>query len=370
MIGLYVLVALYCLFVAAMLLSWRRATRRPDSAPNSMHPKISVVVPVRNDATALQRLLRTLERQEMKPLEVIIVDDHSEDDLVNRLKLPASLEVRIVANRGEGKKAAITTGVTAARGDLIATTDADCEVPPAWLTTFARMMTDPKVSLVFGPVSIRHDGSFFSTLQSLEFASLVGSSATTAAWELHTMCNGASLCYRKEVFERVHGYEGNLAIASGDDEFLMHKVRVVGGVRFAADPSAVVTTAAQPSIPAFVSQRLRWASKWKHNRSWFPRVLATLIVAAQIAFLGILISLFSGFTPLAAIIAAIKVGLEGIFLAIVCRFLRVRWSLSAFLVLQPIYPLYVTMIGCCSLFMSTTWKGRSLVRSHPELGRV
>ncbi len=37
------------------------------------------------------------------------------------------------------------------------------------------------------------------------------------------MCNGANLAFRKDVFNEVSGYKGNIQIASGDDEFLMRK---------------------------------------------------------------------------------------------------------------------------------------------------
>jgi hypothetical protein len=38
------------------------------------------------------------------------------------------------------------------------------------------------------------------------------------------MCNGANIAYPKAVFEEVNGFDGNEHIASGDDEFLMHKI--------------------------------------------------------------------------------------------------------------------------------------------------
>ena len=38
------------------------------------------------------------------------------------------------------------------------------------------------------------------------------------------MCNGANIAYTKKIFEEVNGFKGNEHIASGDDEFLMHKI--------------------------------------------------------------------------------------------------------------------------------------------------
>jgi hypothetical protein len=53
---------------------------------------------------------------------------------------------------------------------------------------------------------------------------LVGSGACAMMIGKPNMCNGANIAYPKAVFEEVNGFDGNEHIASGDDEFLMHKI--------------------------------------------------------------------------------------------------------------------------------------------------
>ena len=86
----------------------------------------------------------------------------------------------------------------------------------------------------FGTGNLYTRTSPFDALQTVEFASLIGSGACTMALGHPTMCNGANLCYEKRVFTEVGGFAGVDHLASGDDEFLMHKIaaRHPTGVQF------------------------------------------------------------------------------------------------------------------------------------------
>jgi cellulose synthase/poly-beta-1,6-N-acetylglucosamine synthase-like glycosyltransferase len=268
--------------------------------------------------------------------------------------------LRVIQNTGEGKKWAITTGVKHSTGDIIVTTDADCVVSPQWLGAMARAFGDARTMFAFGAVRIAPCTSFFSAMQAIEFASLGGTSAATAALGMPTMCNGANLAYRKVAFEAVKGYEGNLQIPSGDDEFLMRKIKAQypHSIRFVAQEAAVVSTAPQPGLSSFFSQRLRWAAKWRHNTSAYTVVLAIFIFCCQLAVLVCLVRVATRFTYTTLILLLLKALLEAVFLSGVCRFLKMPFHLPAFVTLQFLYPLYAISVGVASNVMSYRWKGR------------
>ncbi|HEX8041287.1 MAG TPA: glycosyltransferase family 2 protein, partial [Chryseosolibacter sp.] len=198
------------------------------------------------------------------------------------------------------------------------------------------------------------------SLQEMEFSSLIGSGASTAALGFPTMCNGANLAFRKKVFSEVKGYDDNLRIPSGDDEFLMRKVNEAypGSIRFMNKPSSVVRTEVQPGLRAFLNQRIRWASKWRYNSSAFAKALAVLVLVMQICFLGNWILLFSPDVLQALFLVVVKMILEAAFLLQVCRFLETRWNWLAFLVLQVFYPVYVVAVAAASFFVPFQWKNR------------
>ena len=322
---------------------------------------------MRNGASTIIPLLRSIRDQTLQPREVIIVDDHSDDDLAGKLSECVLSNARLLMNEGYGKKQAITTGVKHSKSSIIVTTDADCVAPVGWLKTMAATFHNKDVAFAFGPVAIAGDHTFFASLEAMEFASLIGSGAATAAWGMPTMCNGANLAYRKTIFEAVGGYEGAFDVASGDDEHLMRKVMAINGkVLFVGDQQAVVRTHSVGGFLPLVFQRLRWASKWKVNSDWFSKMLAVYILSSQLSFVAAIAGaiVFTSI-PLFAVVCA-KMLLEGMFLYRVSRFLSVSWNIVGFLILQLTYPFYVILIGGASLFYTPPWKGRKGGVPHPE----
>lgn len=109
---------------------------------------VSVVIPVRDDAVALARCLASLARQQVAPLEVIVVDNGSRDVSA---AVATAAGARVVAEPQPGIAAAASRGYDAARGDVIARCDADSLLPPDWVARIAsRMAADPGLHAVTG----------------------------------------------------------------------------------------------------------------------------------------------------------------------------------------------------------------------------
>ena len=201
---------------------------------NTLQPKISLIIPARNEETNIGKLLAALSNQSYpKELtEIIVVDDHSTDNtatIVQQFPFAKLIQLKEDAINSYKKKA-IEKGIAEATGELIVTTDADCNVNPGWLRAINSSFSDESVKMSFGAVRIQSDQTIFSRLQALEFSSLIGSGASTAAFGFPTMCNGANLAFTKEAFLQTNGYTGNEQIASGDDEFLMRKIEAKSGI--------------------------------------------------------------------------------------------------------------------------------------------
>jgi biofilm PGA synthesis N-glycosyltransferase PgaC len=351
---------LYFLLLIAFLGGWKKAVREPDDPVPVKEPLISIVIPARNEELTIAKLLHDLSCQEYKNFEVIVVNDDSEDETLWMASSAGLKNVQVVHNKGRGKKAAIATGIKLARGTIIVTTDADCSIGPQWLTQVRAGFRNQKIMMVFGGVRMEGAGSFFDALQSMEFSSLIGTGAATVALGFPTTCNGANLAFRKKVFSEVKGYEGNLYIPSGDDEFLMRKIeaRYPGSIRFLYHEDAVVSTQTQQDPDAFLNQRIRWASKWRFNSSWAARTLAVVIALIQLIFIINWALIFSSYILQSLFLLTVKMILEAAFLLQVCRFLRTPWNWLAFFSLQIIYPLYVLTVAVHSFFVPFQWKNR------------
>jgi len=108
---------------------------------------ISVVIPAYNEEKYLPATLRSIHNLTRQPNEVIVVDASSTDTTAT-VGRTYGATVLTTAKRtiGYGRQ----VGLKAAKGDIVAFTDADTVVPRDWLTTIETMMKEPGVVGVFG----------------------------------------------------------------------------------------------------------------------------------------------------------------------------------------------------------------------------
>jgi poly-beta-1,6-N-acetyl-D-glucosamine synthase len=361
------LFSLYYVLLLALLAGWHVALQQEEPIISSDNPHkqvLSVIIPVRNEELNIKRLVHELQCQTLKSFEVILVNDHSSDQSRNIIvQLTHDLaQFRILDNPGVGKKAALTAGIHFAKGEIIVTTDADCFFSSSWLELIHEHFCNPTVKLTFGAVRINSGASFFAQLQSMEFASVLGTGVAAHALGFPLYCNGANLAFRRSTFEEVKGYEGNMDIPSGDDEFLLKKVAAVypSGTKFMNQSESIVSTIPQPTLKEFVHQRVRWAGKWKYSQTASSKILAFAFAVVQVLVLLVIWMILFTPYPTAFLFAFFgKIFLEFLFVFLVQHFLKERTKLLPFLILQLVYPFYFLGVGILSNFTAYSWKGRT-----------
>lgn len=367
--------------------------------------KISVLVPARNEAENIGVCLRSLLQQTYPAaqFQVIVIDDHSTDDTAAIVQQfvqgvvheqqepgvraateggsPSIVCLRLADhNSGAGpvkahKKFAIETGVRAATGDLIVTTDADCRFHPDWLQTIAGFYEASGAKFIAAPVRIgksiggRHSGagdrlSLLAVFQTLDFITLQGITGAAVYKRFHSMCNGANLAYEKKSFYEVDGFKGIDSIPSGDDMLLMHKIykKYPGQVFFLKDPHAIVSTLPETRWKGFINQRVRWASKadrYDDKRIFWVLLLVYIV---NLLFLGLLVASFWNlwYLWLLLILLVIKTAVEYPFVRSVAIFFRQQHLMVYFPFLQPMHILYTIVIGWLGKFGSYRWKDRKI----------
>jgi GT2 family glycosyltransferase len=116
--------------------------------------RVSVVVPVRNDAAGLRACLTALRAE--APFEVVVVDDASADDTAAVAEAAGVRVVRSVSATPSGAGAARNRGAREARGDVLFFVDADVVVAPGAVARVARTLTArPELSALFGSYDAR-----------------------------------------------------------------------------------------------------------------------------------------------------------------------------------------------------------------------
>ncbi|MGI8433892.1 MAG: glycosyltransferase family 2 protein [Nocardioidaceae bacterium] len=160
---------------------------------------VSVVIPVKDDAVALERCLELLAQQSVTPLEIVVVDNGSTDTsaaVANRYG------ARVVTEPSPGIPAAAATGYDAARGDVIARCDADSVMAEDWVERIARCMTiNPGVDALTG------DGWFYDAPRNLGWVLkpiYLGTYYVLVHAALgHTTVWGSNMALRRRVWQEV-----------------------------------------------------------------------------------------------------------------------------------------------------------------------
>lgn len=253
---------------------------------------VSLVISCRNEQKHIPDILEDIARQNYPEylFEVIIVNDKSSDGTVLTISsFPGLNNILILDNKGEGKKQALRTGIIAAKGKLIITTDADCRMGKNWIRTIAAYYELNKPDMIISPVRIESVPGLFGRFQELEFMSLQGITAGSALLGEPVLCNGANLAFTREVYIK-HSDNLHDEINSGDDIFLLYSLKKENQskILWLEAPDAMITTGSSPTLISFMKQRSRWISKANTYNDTFTIVLgiATFItIILQIAYL-------------------------------------------------------------------------------------
>lgn len=364
------LTLLYGFLIEAFKKSWEAipAPVADESIPFSIFPNVSVIIPARNEEQNIGNLLQALTNQYFPhdKLEIIVVDDHSED----RTAAIATTfpNARVLTLKEEGlnsyKKKALEKGVAAANGQLIICTDADCIPPSSWLSKLTRNYLSRDAAFVAAPVVLTNNGSLLGRFQTLDFLVLQGITGAGIQQKNLAMANGANLAYPKKVFEEVDGYKGVDTLASGDDFFLMQKIaaRYPNSIIYIKSSEVIVTTAALSTWKDFLQQRIRWASKSTKYKEVRITAVLTLVWIYNLFFL---LAFFGGLVDprllLVFVVAWIlKTVLEWPFVKSVSKFFKVPVTMGSFFCFQPLHILYTVVTGILGLLGPYQWKGRKV----------
>ena len=369
-------VAILTLLYAGLLIAyryWYHQLRNfeplPASHLSTTFTHFSIVIPARNESANIKACIDSILAQNysINCFEVIVIDDFSEDDTafivssmqalhenVRLLKLSDFFKQDEIQSF---KKKAIEKAVVHAKGDWIITTDADCIVPPNWLSLYHQYIIKESPVFVAAPVMFILEKTVLNTFQVLDFLALQGITAAAVGAGKHSMSNGANLAFEKSAFIAVGGYQGVDQIAIGDDMFLMHKMKktLSNRIGYLFHPDAIVLTKAMPNWKDLIMQRIRWSSK---ARFYDDESIFWVLLLVYLYNFVFLILLLSGQYQLLCISLAFKTFFELYFLDSVSRFFKLQPSLQYFILFQPLHIAYTIIAGLFGQVKTYTWKGR------------
>ena len=214
-------------------------------------PLVSVVVPVLNAEADLPACLNALTRQSQPPFEIIVVDNGSTD---RSREVAAQFPVRLVEEARPGAASARNRGVEAARGEIIAFTDADCAAARTWLAALTAEFRAPEVTVVAGRmVPFPQQDSPIVT-----YSALIGQYSAEASLQHPRFPYAPTACMalRKTVLNEVGGFDPDFLTYEGPD--LFYRLHRIGLMRARYAPRAMLFYRTRATFRAFVRQNYRY----------------------------------------------------------------------------------------------------------------
>ncbi len=365
----------YVALQAQYILYWRKIKSVPGLPGQAKG--VSILVVARNESGTIERCLKGLVEQDYPPdrIDILVIDDHSDDDTASIVRQVQDPRIRLLSLRDHPdfihppayKKSAIALGVTRAMYDTILVTDADCTHSPAWIRTITGQLDISRAVFATGPVMLTAGKNNLGRMQEMEYLALMLITGSGIQSRLHAIASGANMAFRKSAFEAVQGYADNYRYASGDDMFLIEKMRdrYPDQIMFVKSLTAIVTTDPAPDWKALLKQRARWAGKNKGLRhpaiSLIWGFVGAYHVFLVLAALGALLSFISSWPFLHLLF--FKWASDYLLLQQAALFFNKRTLLRYFIPLQCLYSLYILRLGGSLLFGNKgDWAQRPDVR--------
>lgn len=186
---------------------------------------VSVVVPGYNVERTLPRLIASLKELTQKPLEFLFVDDCSTD---NTHQIANQFFEVVQTIKNSGPAVARNLGIKEAKGEIIAFTDADCEVAPNWIENIIAHFHENHTPIIMGNVKIPESTFLGDSISALGFPG-GGSIGFEKMWHVDengltdhiTSCNFAA---KKVVFEEYGAFDESFPLPGCEDTELSYRL--------------------------------------------------------------------------------------------------------------------------------------------------
>jgi glycosyltransferase involved in cell wall biosynthesis len=261
-------------------------------------PLVSIVVPARNEAELIARVVQAISRQASRALEIeiIVVDDGSTDDTV---AVARAAGARVIEARGAGERgncaAARNRGAADTRGDPIVFVDADCVVANDWLEHLLRAH-ERGATIVGGSLALPPGLPATARCDYYCGWYLIHPNAR-AGWVPHHP--PPNLSVRRAAFLSTAGYMTEAPYDFANEERFWQGELVAAGHRIYFEPKAIADHYNHAGFRNLLRRNYRWGytavevksqtgvarAAWLYRYPWLVIVFSPLLGAAHTLFI-------------------------------------------------------------------------------------
>lgn len=279
-----------------------RVTYKKDRQSESirMSEAVSVIICARNEALNLKSFLPSVLEQNYPNFEVIVVNDCSEDETEEVLKLMSlkynNLKVTTIYKDSSlihSKKMALFIGIKEAANDLLMLTDADCiPVSDKWISSITREFSAGK-DFIFGYGGYLKGSGLLNRYIRYDTMTIAMQYLGMAKAGHPYMGVGRNLAYRKSLFFENRGFGSHMNLQSGDDDLFVNALATGKNSYAELNPDSFTISTPSLSWDSFKKQKLRHMSTSGYYRK-ATKFMITLEPVSRLLFYTMFAILISG----------------------------------------------------------------------------
>ncbi len=334
----------------------------------------SVIIAVHNEEHNLEKCLNSLVNQDYpsESFEVIIADDRSVDSTPQIIKRFCQKyhNFRSVSVRPDEdaipKKTALIRALDVARGEIVLSTDGDCEQPQGWIRQMTACFTD-EVGMVIGHVGYFKPKNIWQGIDALDYLTHRALGAAFIGVNSVYTCTAANMAYRKVIFDQNRDDFKKLKIRPAEDNFILHCAKNSGyKITVAMDSESVIQTRGAVSFSHFLNQRFRWAA---YGGNITTLGVKLFFIPALLFYLSIWIALLRAFfsssiLPVLLWVIAGKMLSDFLLIFRYTYLYKIQYMIRYFLPLSLIHPILALVVALKGNLFSFTWKNRRYTKEQ------
>ena len=366
------LVLLYGVLIIVISSYWKLSPEVDLSDPSHV-ASVTIIIAARNESRNITKLLDSLlaTSYDLSNVEILVVDDFSTDNTAEKVRNHPSNKVKLlslsdVTDNGS-KKQAIAYATSQAKGDIWIFTDADCIVPPDWISRIAyRFASNNKLNVLLGAVTYPRAIGLIEMWQQLDLMGMMAVTKAGVDRKQWFIGNGANLAIKSELWEYV-GYQLDQEhkYASGDDVTLVQAASTIDPASIGYDlhQGSVVITQPQRTFADLLQQRLRWTSKNAAQSGIGQKLVMGFMFVLSLYFIVLFACacLNHELWMELGFLLFFKAVLDSLFLTITQNKFPSNIKPWYMILLSPLHTIYIAVFGLLAIFpQKYSWKGRKV----------
>ncbi len=337
--------ALYVTVFFLLVFIFNRQKVGKVPASTNWAPRISVLIPAYNESRNIRKCLETVLALDYpkEKLEILVIDDGSKDNTAEIARSLKDRRIRVFTKNNEGKAIALNYGIARAKGEVIATLDADSYVTPGVIRKMLPFFSEQGVMAVTAAVKVDDPKNLLEHLQKVEYLYTLFSRKVLEFIDSIQVTPGPFSMFRAEVFGKIGGFDPTNILE--DQEIAMRIQSHNYMIRSSLD--AEVYTVVPATFRGLLKQRTRW-----HRGGLRNSIKYLELIGPKYGDFGMIVMPL-GFMAVLAIFAVFFINFD----ALLAR--NMMFSLDPELLIMGLRPLHI--ISFALLLLTVLWIGYGLL---------